>query len=167
MQETVEKRLITVRSYRSDDAEATHDLFVAAIMEIASADYSQEQTTAWAKPEHRDLVQWDAAMRRRDSIVAVIEGTVVGFSDVSLEGYIDMMFVSPRHTRRGVASALLAFLEDQAANLSLRELSANVSVTARPFFERNGFVVEAQQYPVTGGVQMTNFRMRKVLAGAR
>lgn len=41
-----------------------------------------------------------------------------------------------------------------------------MSVTARPFFERHGFVVLAeQQVIVPGGVALTNYRMELFLAG--
>jgi len=39
-------------------------------------------------------------------------------------------------------------------------LSADVSITARRFFERHSFTVEAEQHPVKAGVELTNYRMR-------
>ena len=163
MQENDSKPPVTIRPYRIQDAETTHSVFVAAIMETASNDYSLEQTRVWARPEQRDLERWDAAMRRRNSVVALVDEVIAGFSDVSAEGYIDMMFVAPTFSRRGVASSLLMHVEEQARTIGVRRLSANVSITARPVFERNGFTVEAEQHPVTAGVQMTNFHMAKVL----
>ncbi|MDR2997660.1 MAG: GNAT family N-acetyltransferase, partial [Microbacterium sp.] len=101
--------------------------------------------------------------RRLAGIVAVVDGRVAGFSDVSAEGYIDMMFVSPAFTRRGVARALLAEVESRALAAGTAALMANVSVTARPFFEHAGFSVEAEQHPVIDGIELTNFRMTKPL----
>ena len=74
-----------------------------------------------------------------------------------------MMFVSPDFARRGVARTLMTFLEGRARRCSADQLSADVSITARPFFESSGFRVDAEQHPVTNGVVMTNFRMTKVL----
>ena len=95
--------------------------------------------------------------------MAVVDGRVAGFSDVSAAGYVDMMFVSPRHGRQGVGHALMTFLEKRALAASADQMSADVSLTARPFFEAHGFVVEAEQHPVIDGVQMTNFHMTKPL----
>ena len=103
-------------------------------------------------------------MLARESYVALVGEQAAGFSDVSAEGYIDMLFVSPRFARRGVARELLTFVELRARALSARWLSSNVSITARPLFRAMGFQVVAEQHPVTGGVVMTNFRMTKVLA---
>ncbi|WP_434619873.1 GNAT family N-acetyltransferase [Arthrobacter sp. A5] len=102
-------------------------------------------------------------MLTRHSIVATIGGELAGFSDVSPDGYVDKMFVSPRHQRRGVAHQLLAHVEAHARREGTSALSANVSITARHFFERHGFTVEAEQHPVKAGVELINFKMRKEL----
>jgi putative acetyltransferase len=157
---------LEVRRYRSSDAAATLAVFLDSVTVTASADYSVEQIAAWSRRERRTVSDWDRGMRRRNSYVAVHDGEIAGFSDVSDEGYIDMMFVSPRHSRRGVATALLAALAARARGLELESLSADVSITARPFFERHGFEVVTEQHPVTAGVRMTNFHMTKSLGAS-
>lgn len=154
---------VLLRPFEDADAAATLKVFTAAILETASADYSAEQVEAWARPGRRDLAVWREAMRARDAVVATVESEVVGFSDVSASGYIDMMFVSPRHARRGVARLLLAHVEARARREGVAELSSDVSITARPFFERHGFVAVAEQHPVREGVELTNHRMVKAL----
>ncbi|GAA4761546.1 GNAT family N-acetyltransferase [Citricoccus nitrophenolicus] len=154
---------VRIRSYESSDADETLCIFHDAIMVTASADYAPEQIMAWARPDKRDLRGWDRSMLARESYVALLGEQAAGFSDVSAEGYIDMLFVSPRFARRGVARQLLTFLELRARGMSASQLSSNVSITARPFFETLGFHVVAEQHPVTGGVVMTNFHMIKEL----
>ncbi|WP_019179531.1 GNAT family N-acetyltransferase [Microbacterium yannicii] len=163
MGENVELLGPHIRNYRTEDAPATLAIFLAAITETAAADYSPEQVRAWARPDRRNLTEWDLARKARNTYVALIVDEVVGFSDVSATGYIDMMFVSPAQARRGVARTLLMELERRARDTGVTRLTADVSVTARPFFERFGFHVVAEQRPVTDGVRMTNFRMAKAL----
>jgi putative acetyltransferase len=158
---------LVIRPYRSDDADATLAVFIAAITVTAAYDYSPLQVSAWARPEKRNVSDWNRGMVTRDSFVAVIGDEIAGFSDVSAGGYIDMMFVSPHFARRGVATALISLLESRARTSGARQLSADVSITARPFFESQGFAVEAVQHPITAGVQMTNFRMTKALVDSR
>ncbi|NRD09354.1 GNAT family N-acetyltransferase [Rathayibacter agropyri] len=146
---------VTIRPYVEDDAIGTLAVFLAAVTETAAADYSPAQTRAWAG--ERNLPTWHAAMQTRHAFVATIGGELAGFSDVSAAGWIDMMFVAPRFLRRGVASRLLAHAE--AAGTP--ELAADVSITARPFFEHHGFTVVAEQHPVRAGVELTNYRMLK------
>lgn len=154
---------VRIRSYDSADAGETLRIFHDAITVTASADYTPEQIAAWARPDNHDVGGWDRSMLARESYVAFVGDQAAGFSDVSADGYIDMMFVSPRFARSGVARELITFLELRARGSSARQLSSNVSITARPFFEAVGFRVVAEQHPVTGGVVMTNFHMFKKL----
>lgn len=156
---------IAIHPYRLADAADTLAIFLAAVTETAAADYTPEQIQAWARPEERQLSTWHAAMQARYSCVATVNGEPAGFSDVDAQGYVDMMFVDPRFLRMGVAHQLLAHVEAHARAGGLAQLSANVSITARPFFERHGFVVKEEQHPVMIGVQLTNFAMTKDMPG--
>jgi putative acetyltransferase len=156
-------RPIRLRPYRDADAAATLAVFLAAVTNTAAADYTPEQIQAWANPGGRDLTTWHAAMLVRGSFVAEIDGALAGFSDVSPDGYIDMMFVAPSFLGRGVAWRLVRHAEELARAAGVTHLTADVSITARPFFERQGFTVLAEQHPVKAGVRMVNFRMRKPL----
>ncbi|MFD5214554.1 GNAT family N-acetyltransferase [Microbacterium sp. NPDC058345] len=155
---------VTIRDYRAADAPATLRVFLEAITITASADYSPEQISAWARPEQRRLDDWDRSMSARSGFVALVQGAVAGFSDVSGDGHVDMMFVSPAAGGRGVGRALMHEVEARARQAGAPRLWADVSITARGFFEHAGFTVQTEQHPVTGGVRMTNYRMVKTLA---
>ena len=104
-------------------------------------------------------------MQARGSFVAVLTGEMVGFSDVSRAGYIGAMFVSPSMV--GAVSAATVTTAERARKWGARRLSADVSITARPFFERHGFVEIAERHPLIAGVRLTNFYMTKPLIAAR
>ena len=55
------------------------------------------------------------------------------------------------------------FAEDFARNNHIPNLFSEVSFTARPFFEKRGFIVEQEQLVKVNNVEMDNFRMRKSL----
>lgn len=150
---------VTIRPYLLQDAAATLAVFLDAVTETAAVDYSPEQIAAWSAPKDRDLAAWGRSRVELGTFVAMVDGQVAGFSDVSAEGYIHMMFVSPRFGRRGVGRALLAEAERRATSARDSALTTNASITARPFFEAAGFVVVAQQHPLTRGVRLTNYRM--------
>lgn len=157
---------VQIRPYRSEDAAATLRVFVEAVTVTAAADYGPEQTAAWAGTGGggRDLAEWDQSMLGRNSFVAIVDEQIAGFSDVSDDGYIDMLFVSPSAARRGVGRSLLEQAESRARKRGATRLEANVSITAKPLFEVAGFSVDAEQRPVVDGVAMTNYRMRKTLS---
>lgn len=151
-----------VRPYTSDDASATLDVFLRAVRGTASRDYSPEQIAAWA-PDVPDVDRWGARRAASRTCVAGVDGRVVGFTDVDEHGYVDMLFVDPDHGRQGVATALLGWVVDTAREDGTPALTTNASVTARPFFEAQGFVVEREQHPVLRGVELVNFAMRRRL----
>ncbi len=127
-----------IRPYAEADAQATLSVFLAAVTETASAHYSAEQIAAWARPDERDINQWNSARKLPNTFVATIGDEVAGFSDVGDDGYIDMMFAAPKFGRRGVAGALLAHLHDVAAGAGAAALYTNASITARLFFNGTG-----------------------------
>lgn len=144
-----------IRTYVPEDALATLLLFTRSVREIARRDYSLEQVMAWA-PGSLEVVEWNERRLSTGTVVCELDGAIAGFSDVSPDGYIDMMFVDPAFSRRGVASALLGrLLQDLPV-----PLWTNASITARGFFESHGFeVVEEQRVELRGQV-LTNYRMR-------
>jgi putative acetyltransferase len=97
-----------LRAYRSpQDADATFDVFQAAIRQTAAAHYRPDQVDAWVGPPRADLSDWDARRRQASTLVAVVDDAVVGFTDLLPDGLVDMLFVHPRAGGGGVARALL------------------------------------------------------------
>jgi putative acetyltransferase len=151
---------IRLRRYVTDDLDAVIDVFQRAIREVASKDYTPAQIAAWSTV---DRAAWEPWRLTRPTWVAVHGARVVGFSDLEADGHLDMMFVHPDYQGIGVASLLLGQVEAAAAGQGLQRLFTEASRTARPFFERRGFVVDAEQVVSKRGERMTNFRMHKLL----
>jgi putative acetyltransferase len=82
-----------------------------------------------------------------------------------VSGYIDHFFVAGAYARRGVGNALMEAIHREARQRGLRELFADVSLTAEGFFARHGFVVEKRQTVLSRSVMLENARMRKRLCG--
>ncbi|MEB4615729.1 GNAT family N-acetyltransferase [Leucobacter sp. M11] len=157
---------VSVRPYEPADAGVTLTIFTDAITQTAAAHYRPEQIEAWARPGRRALADWDRERGERATVVAVLETEVVGFSDVDRDGWIDMLFVAPRYHRRGVARTLLGSIERGARAAGAAQLSADVSLPARPCFERIGFAVVREQRARAEGIALTNYRMVKELTAS-
>lgn len=155
------KTKLSVRDYRADDCDATIAIFLAAIREVASRDYTPDEIEAWAQVEDRDT--WATRRASRPSWVVECEGVTIGFSDLEQDGHLDMMFVHPAYQGIGVASLLLGKVEDEARRQGLGRIFTEASLTARPFFEHRGFKVIARQSVEKRGQRLTNFRMEKYL----
>jgi putative acetyltransferase len=156
---------VELRAYTGADAEATLTVFLRAIRETASADYSPEQVAAWAA-QHGDIVRWAARRAAAHTQLAIIHGQVAGFIDLDDDGYIDMLFVNPDFGRQGVATMLLTSTMAFAQQRGIAALTTHASLTAKPFFERHGFVVTEERHLIDRDVGFTNYAMRRVLQPA-
>ncbi|MBY4897047.1 GNAT family N-acetyltransferase [Cupriavidus sp. AU9028] len=149
-----------IRPYRPDDLDAVIELFLLAIRETASRDYSPAQVAAWAQAD-RDI--WKARRSSKPTWVAEVDQTVAGLTDLEADGHIDMMYVHPRFGGRGVGKALLSAAQSRALEEGIGRLYSEVSITARPFFERMGFTVVEPETVLRNGQVFTRFKMEKTL----
>ncbi|HBS6042525.1 TPA: GNAT family N-acetyltransferase [Klebsiella aerogenes] len=146
--------MLTIRAYVEEDFPALCAIFLRAVKETASRDYSPAQIAAWAQV---DESRWRQKFAHSQVLVAVINNQPVGFITV-VNDYIDLFFVSPDYTRRGIGHALIGAV---CASLPGKILSVDVSITARSSFLRQGFRVVAEQRVESRGEWFTNYRMEK------
>ncbi|QKK14938.1 GNAT family N-acetyltransferase [Rhizobium indicum] len=151
---------ILIRHYAPGDVDMTIEIFLRAIREVASKDYSPAEIQAWAKVEDRGL--WAERRISRPAWIAEIDGRPVGFSDLTGGGCLDMMFVHPEFQGLGIASRLLSRVEDEALKLGFSRIYTEASRTTRPFFERKGFRVITKQIVEKRGQGLENFLMEKL-----
>ncbi|HFN7970185.1 TPA: GNAT family N-acetyltransferase [Escherichia coli] len=142
---------IQIRNYQPGDFQQLCAIFLRAVTMTASQHYSPQQIAAWAQINES---RWKEKLAKSQVRVAVINAQPVGFI-TRIGHYIDMLFVEPEYTRRGVASALLKPLIKSES-----ELTVDASITAKPFFERYGFQTVKQQRVECRGTWFTNFYMR-------
>ncbi|MFT7652650.1 MAG: putative acetyltransferase [Limisphaerales bacterium] len=149
---------LRLRDMFTGEEAALWALFHATIHSVNAKHYSPQQLAAWS-PKDRDMAQWAKRMQSVAPFVVVAADEIVGFSDLQADGLVDFMFVHTAWQGRGVATLLMSEIEKRAADLELSNLYAHVSVTARPFFESQGFEVEHEQSVRANGVSLSNFYM--------
>lgn len=152
---------LIIAEMQNDECDALAALMVASIERLAAADYSAAQIEAWAR---LDKAAWPGRLQRQRVWVAYQEDQAVGFISLAAGGYIDLLYVSPDWARRGVATRLLATLEQIARQEQILRLITEASLTARPFFESQGFMIETRQRVDVRGKEFVNFLMEKALA---
>ena len=127
------------------------------IMRCCPKDYTQEQLAAWATGKV-NLEAWNESFQAHHTVVAEMDGKIVGFGDMDEIGYLDRLYVHKDYRRRGAATAICDALEQ---NTEAAEFTTHASITARPFFEKRGYTVVREQQVERGGVWLTNFIMKK------
>lgn len=151
---------IVVRPYRSDDARATLIVFGQAIRGTAAQFYDEAQIDAWAPNSDVVLSAWNTRRDQAWTVVAELDGRVVGFCDLADDGLLDMLFVHPDAGGRGVARALVTAVLDHARQVGVARVVTHASRAARPAFEKFGFVVDAENSEnMVRGVLVPNFDM--------
>lgn len=153
---------IFIRKAEIADVVAITELFANTILTVNKADYSLEQVILWASGKE-PLSNWLAKIQEQFFFVAEIENKIVGFSSLTETGYIDLMYVHEGYQRMGIAASLLITLEKTAQNLGINCLCSEVSITAKTFFDKNGFVLVSEQRKQYKGLIFINYKMEKIL----
>jgi putative acetyltransferase len=154
--------VVQIREFQPDDAPTLLAQFRDTVRRINARDYSAEQIGAWASDEI-DVEGWAARFGGRFVKVAEEEARIVGFGELEEGGRIDRFYVAADSQGRGVGRALLGAIVDEARRRGMEGLVVEASITARPFFERQGFGVVAPQVVRLRGVEFRNFRMSRRL----
>ncbi|MEE0706550.1 MAG: GNAT family N-acetyltransferase [Adlercreutzia sp.] len=145
-----------IRRYVSEDCEATALLFRGTIEEVCAGDYTPDQLHAW-QSGCSDLGVWNASLLASSALVAVLEGAIAGFGDITDDGYLDRLFVHKGYQRIGIGTALCDALEALVPG----DVTTHASITAVPFFEARGYERLDENVVEREGERLTNYAMVK------
>ena len=134
----------TIRQAQQSDAVALKELFQNTVLVINRRDYSQAEVEDWASCGN-NLSNIKERIETHYFVVAVNQQSqIVGFSSI--------------------ATMLLEEIERYAITAGITRITSEVSLTARPFFEKKGYVVEKEQKRKANQLSLTNFLMAKEVA---
>ncbi|MDZ7963705.1 MAG: GNAT family N-acetyltransferase [Nostoc sp. DedSLP03] len=150
-----------LRIYEIADTEEIMKLFYDTIHEVNIRDYTQEQVDAWA-PANMDIEVWIKSLGSKFTYVAE-EDKIIGFGELEANGHIDRFYCHKDFQRKGVGKKILEQIELKANSLGLEKLFTEASITAKPFFESQGFIIIKKQEVERRGQKLINFVMEKYL----
>lgn len=150
--------MLYLRQYAPPDCHACLHLFYDTVRQVNANDYNPRQIAAWASPDI-DANDWGNRFHGRHAYVALANAEIVGFADMTSTGYLDRLFVSAARQRQGIATALVIQLLSVASRAAMEAVTADVSITAVPFFTRMGFSDPVEQSVECRGAWFTNYRM--------
>lgn len=152
---------IPIRPYQPSDLPALVQLFKEAVATINIKHYTPEQVAAWTtiNPE-----KWQTSLSANITLVAEADGKIVGFDDMSHEGYLDRLYVHKEYQARFIALKIFKALEQKARNLGLEKITTDCSITAKVPAERMGFKVFKEQVVEKRGMKFINYHMEKKIA---
>ena len=150
-----------IRAALQSDAVELKKLFQNTVLAINRRDYSQAEVEDWASCGD-NLSNIEDMIKTHYFIVAVNQQSeIVGFSSITPQGYLHSMFVHKNFQGEGIATMLLNEIEQYVITNGIIRITSEVSLTARPFFEKKGYIVEEEQKRKANQLSLTNFWMAK------
>lgn len=151
---------IIIRPFKSEDLTVLVNLFKEAVHTINIRHYSPEQVAVWTAI---DIDRWQTSLEKNITLIAEVNRIIVGFTDMTREGYLDRLYVHKDYQARFVALKLFKAIEQVARDLGLKKITTDCSITAKTPAERMGFVVVKEQTVEKRGMMFINYHMEKKL----
>jgi GNAT superfamily N-acetyltransferase len=154
---------IIVRRAAPDDAAEMSRVLVASISKLCAADHGNkhEAIAAWTANK---TVSGITAMLANPDLLMFVAGRgnrVEAVGAINRSGMVILNYVAPEARFCGLSKALLARLEAELLALGFSEAQLEATATARPFYERAGWVADG---PQAEGRAVNGYPMRKRLA---
>ena len=137
-------------------------LYAETIQAVCINDYSQQQIDVW-KTTAENTERWTNVVNEQLAVVAEKNHKLIGFGTLRDGNYIDFFYIHKDFQGQGIADKILSQLETHALKSGNFNLTSDVSITAKPYFEKKGFLVVKEQKNLRKGVELINYKMSKTL----
>lgn len=153
---------INFRKATISDLKEMQELYIETIQSVCKSDYNPAQIEAWISGVH-NTDRWLEVITTQFVLLAISENKITGFGTLKDNNYIDFFYIHKDFQRQGIADKILTELELEARKHHTITLISDISITAKPFFEKKGFTVKAEQKNIKLGVELINYKMEKEL----
>lgn len=144
------------------DVAEMQQLYIETIESVCKNDYNEEQIKVWSSGVN-NMQRWTEVIENQFVLLAITENKIVGFGTLKDGNYIDFFYIHKDFQRQGIADKILNQLELEAKNHNSKIITSDISITAKPYFEKKGFVVKAEQKNIRQNVELINYKMQKKL----
>lgn len=144
------------------DLEEMQKMYIETIKSVCKNDYNTAQIEAWISGV-KNTERWIAVIETQFVLLAIIKNQIAGFGTLKDGNYIDFFYIHKDFQRQGIADKLLTELELEAQKQYSKIITSDISITAKPFFEKKGFIVKAEQKNIRLDVELINYKMEKQL----
>ena len=150
-----------IKRLAENDIPQMRELFRSTVLCVNSRDYTDEECKDWAScgdsTEHwKDLLSENDYFAALDGV-----GNIIGFSSMNAGGHLHSLFVHKDWQGKGVDTMLLSEAERLAMEYGAEKITSEVSITARPFFEKHGYKMVKEQKAKANRMYLTNYVMEK------
>lgn len=139
------------------------EMYKATLRAVNIADYPTDEIEDWASCGNDTAHLTDLITNLYFIEALNDDNRIIGFASIRKDGYLHSMFVHKDYQRKGVASFLLSKIEEYAEKSRIAIITSEVSITAKPFFEKKGYRVVEEQKRKANNLYLTNYWMKKSL----
>ncbi len=153
-----------IKVYRTTtpDINKISRLFRDTIQHVNAKDYPSDEINDWSS-WWTESDKWQERIENQYFIKATKGNQIVGFCSLAGDGYLDLLFTHKDYQRQGIATILIKKIEKKAKEQANELIYSDVSITAKSFFERHGYIVEKHQFKKSRNKKLENFRMKKII----
>lgn len=144
------------------DLKEMQEMYIETIKWVCKSDYNPLQINAWISGLD-DTERWLKVIHSQFVLLAINDTKIVGYGTLKDGNYIDFFCVHKDFQRQKIADNLFNQLETEAIKEHSKTITADVSITAKPFFEKKGFITKSEQKNIRLGVELINYKMEKEL----
>ena len=149
---------INIRLATPEDLSDMQNLFTKSIKSTCTKDYSPEQIQVWTSSVH-NKERWEKLLSDQFVLIAENDIEMIGFGSLARGTYLDFMYVHPHYQRQGIASRIYRELKKESQKQGHHQMTADVSITAKAFFESKGFTIIKENKKHVRGIEIRNFHM--------
>lgn len=154
---------MNIEKYKSQYVEELAQLFTNTIHKVNRKDYTKEQIESWA-PTKIDYKKWENRFDKTKPYIVKSNNKIIGFFEFENNGHIDCFYVHHNYQRQGVGNIMMSKIIEIAEEKKLAEIFAEVSITAKPFFEKSSFVAQRKNIVKKDKVELVNYIMTKQMS---
>lgn len=110
-------------------------MYAETIQSVCKSDYTPEQIEAWISGV-KNKERWIEVIEKQFVLLAIIENQITGFGTLKDGNYIDFFYIHKDFQRQGIADKILNELEIEAKKHHSKIITSDISITAKPFFEK-------------------------------
>lgn len=133
---------IVIRTATAEDAPAACEVLCRSIVECCEEDHHHDQALldAWLGNKNPKTVAGWFTSPTNCSLVAELDGKVIGVGLVNQAGKLSLCYVVPEALHIGAGKALLLALEQQARAWGVGTIRLHSTSAASAFYARNGYI---------------------------
>ena len=150
-----------VRKFRASDSVEVAKLHRNTIRYVNKADYPSKQIEVWSG--RVSAKRFRESMPQKIRFVAVDKDKILGFGDYSRDGELSGLYIHKDFQSKGVGKNLLIKLEEQARKQGIKEFHLSSTITAKAFYERNGYKIIKKGKHEINRQNLVIYRMKKKL----